>query len=304
MRLVLEPPYPNILELINKEGQKLLPGAITGDAWNLSVGSAASLLAKLKVAGAPLVEYVSGEIFYGIKSGLNKAFIIDSSVRASLIQENPKCESVIKPFLVGDSIRKWKATPSDTFLLYMHHGIEASDFKPVLRYMKQFRSALEDRATKQEWYELQQPQFRYAQSFQSPKIVFPDIAKSPRFALDRSGSFVDTTGFVIPREDLYLLGILNSKCVWHYLSETAAVLGDPNKGGRLRLKRMYVESIPIPKASTADRRAIEGLVKQCLHKPLDSKEAEEELERVVARLFQVDLAELDASEGVMVDALT
>jgi hypothetical protein len=292
----LEPPYPNIPELIRTEGQTLPQGAIVGGSWNLSVGSAATVLAKLKTAGTPLLEYVAGEIFYGIKSGLNKAFIIDSSLKNSLIEQDPRCASVIKPFLVGDSIRKWKPNHSDHFLLYMHHGVNVSQLKPVLRYMKQFKESLEARATKQEWYELQQPQFRYAQSFEMPKIVFPDIAKSSRFAFDKAGCFVDTTGFVIPRNDLYLLGILNSKCVWHYLSETAAVLGDPNKGGRLRLKRMYVESIPIPIPNAAARKSVEDTVKRCLKLGDDLKHAEHELEEQVARLFDIDLSDLEYPE--------
>ena len=57
---------------------------------------------------------------------------------------------------------------------------------------------------------------------------------------------------------------LNSKIVWKYLGETAAVLGDARKGGRLRLKRQYVENIPIPEVSSAERAVIENLVSKCL----------------------------------------
>jgi hypothetical protein len=237
---------------------------------------------------------VGGDIFYGIKSGLNKAFIISEAERRVMVAENPKCKHAIKPFLVGDTIRKWRINWNDSYLLYMYHGIDKTGMEPILKHLRAFKQSLEGRATKQEWYELQQPQFKYAQTFRSPKIVFPDIAKSPRFTIDERGFYVDTTGFVIPRRDCYLLGVLNSKATWKFLSETAAVLGDPTKGGRLRLKRMYVETIPIPDAPKRKRDRIEQLVEKCLAAEGEGcADLEEEIDELVSELFGVGLADLD-----------
>jgi hypothetical protein len=58
--------------------------------------------------------------------------------------------------------------------------------------------------------------------------------------------YPDTTLFVISLGDLYLLGILNSKAIWFYLKHSCSVLGDPNNGGRLRLKRIFVKMLPVP----------------------------------------------------------
>jgi hypothetical protein len=294
----LDSPYPNIRTLIENAGQPLSHRALDGGNWNLSVGSAASTLLRLKQSGITLAEYVNGDIFYGIKSGLNRAFIIDATQRKELIAENSKCKRAIQPFLVGDNIRKWRLDWDNSYLLYMYHGIDLTGLEPIVHFLRQFRRDLEQRATNQEWYELQQPQFRYAQSFAKPKIVFPDIAKSSRFTFDKSGYYVDTTGFVIPRMDFYLLGILNSRCVWYFLSETAAVLGDPTKGGRLRLKRMYVESIPIPRASDKEKKQIENLVSKCLDVAGDDCASfEDEIEEKVARLFDVKLDDVSRREG-------
>ena len=43
------------------------------------------------------------------------------------------------------------------------------------------RVGLEHRSTKQEWFELQQPQMAYQQYFEGPKIIYPDIGKELRF---------------------------------------------------------------------------------------------------------------------------
>jgi hypothetical protein len=39
----------------------------------------------MKSVGIPLCEYVNGQIYYGVKTGLNKAFVIDEVNRAELI---------------------------------------------------------------------------------------------------------------------------------------------------------------------------------------------------------------------------
>lgn len=68
-------------------------------------------------------EYVEGKIFYGIKTGLNKAFIIDEATRAKLVQEDPKSAELIKPFLMGKDIKRYQ--PPDNkgrFLILIPNG--------------------------------------------------------------------------------------------------------------------------------------------------------------------------------------
>ena len=42
------------------------------------------------------------------------------------------------------------------------------------------------------------------------------------------------------------------------------VLGDAEKGGRLRFFRQFVQNLPIPDAPAAERQVISGLVEHCL----------------------------------------
>ena len=89
---------------------------------------------------------------------------------------------------------------------------------------------------------------RYAAAFEQPKIVFPDIARKPRFDIDRAGAYSGDTTFLIPVDDLYLLGLLNSSAVESFFIEVGATV----RGGYLRFKRQYVEQIPVPKAPSAN----------------------------------------------------
>ncbi|KAB8335152.1 N-6 DNA methylase [Scytonema tolypothrichoides VB-61278] len=255
----LEPPYPKVLEIIQQHGQVLPVGAINGQQWTLTDGSSASKLQKMEAFGISLSEYVDGKIYRGIVSGLTDAFFIDEYTKLKIMEKNPHSADILKLLFIGDNVRKWRIEYKNKYLLYMYHGIDTSDLAEVIEHLRPYRQKLESRATKQEWYELQQPQWRYAPALNQPKIVFPDIAKESRFAFDTTGAYVNNTVYFIPTDDLYLLGILNSSIIWDYCKERLTVLGDANKGGRLRFFRQFVEKIPMPNASTTEREAISNI---------------------------------------------
>ncbi len=278
----LKSPYPDLLTLIQEKGQSLPFTAIKGSNWMLTNASSANRLKKMEEVGIPLSEYVKGQIYYGIKTGFNEAFIIDGLKKTELIVKKPESREFIKQLIVGRNIRKWCIDYQDKYLLYTYHGINTKDITSIIEHLQVYREKLEGRATKQQWYELQQPQLRYASSFIKPKIVFPDIAKEPRFGLDATGAYTNDTTFTIPRNDLYLLGVLNSLSVKQFFIEIGAQV----RGGYLRFKRQYVEKIPIPNASTTEREAISKLVQKCLDaKGVNCEAWEKEIDNRVAALY-------------------
>ena len=74
----------------------------------------------MRANGIPLGEYVKGQIYYGIKTGFNKAFIIDGAKRAQLIAEDPNSAEIIKPLAMGDDIRKWRIERKETRVKIKH----------------------------------------------------------------------------------------------------------------------------------------------------------------------------------------
>jgi len=218
---------------------------LSENSWKLESSSSEALQQNLETKGIPLFEYVGGKILYGIKTGLVEAFVINKETRDKLVKKNPKADHVIKPYVVGDNVRKYHIRENNLYLIYTYHGIDMADCENVIEYLNQFKSKLEKRATKQKWYELQQPQRKYSEFYEMPKIIYPDIAKESRFAFDESGIYPADTTFIIPKKDFYLLGLLNSKLIFFYLGMVCPVLGDVKRGGRLRLKFNYVKQVPI-----------------------------------------------------------
>ncbi len=209
-----------------KENQHLITPSSLDDknGWTLGDLGTEKLLTKLNSVGQSLDKYLNGQIFYGIKTGLNKAFVIDEKIRQKLIDEDPKSSDIIKPFVVGKDIKRYKKPDTlGKFLLFTRHGIDIKEYPAILNYLKQFKPELmpkpkdwdgdEWKGRKPglyEWYEIQDTIDYYAE-FEKPKIIYPEICQKPEFAFDENNNYANNKCFIIPRSDKYLMGILNSK---------------------------------------------------------------------------------------------
>jgi hypothetical protein len=222
--------------------------------WSLADEKTQALLDKLKGAGMPLGEYVQGKIYYGIKTGLNEAFVIDGATRELLIAEDPKSAELIKPFLAGRDIKRYEQPRSDKYLILMPRGWtreKSGSAKDALGWLKKsypaianhllpFAQAAEKRCDKGEhWWELRACD--YYPEFERQKLIYAEIAVKGQFTLDDNRSFSDTTTYIIGNDSKYLLGLLNSN-LWSFLfSKTSSEI----RGGFFRWKRQYMSPLPV-----------------------------------------------------------
>ncbi len=110
------------------------------------------------------------------------------------------------------------------------------------------------------WWELRPCD--YYSAFDEAKIVYPDIAKSPRFSLDRGNIYLSNTGYFLPLDDLYLLGVLNSSALWFALSGISIPFGERAGEFRYRLFAQYVEKLPIPTPTDEIRAEVVAAVRR------------------------------------------
>ncbi|MGO9269621.1 MAG: hypothetical protein ACLQOO_05105 [Terriglobia bacterium] len=71
----------------------------------------------METKGIPLGQYVTGRIYYGVKTGLNEAFVIDGQTRDKLIANSPRAREIIKPLAMGKDIRKWNIVDRNRWLV-------------------------------------------------------------------------------------------------------------------------------------------------------------------------------------------
>lgn len=109
----------NLTEFVEKRHFNISYGGLDDNGWSLADDKTQALLDKLRAKGKPLAEYVNGKIYYGIKTGLNEAFVIDAATRERLIAEDPSSAELIKPFLVGKDIKRYQPLISDAFLIFI-----------------------------------------------------------------------------------------------------------------------------------------------------------------------------------------
>ena len=250
--------------------------------WSLVDESVQRLLEKLRRAGTPLGEYVNGKIFYGIKTGLNEAFVIDGETRARLIAEDPKSSELIKPFLAGRDIKRYEPPESDRYLILVPNGwtraqssgsedpwgwFEAK-YPAVAAHLAQFSEAAQKRYDKGDyWWELRACD--YYDQFEKPKIMYLVFQVNPAFTYDDAGTYGNNAIWITPGEDLYLLSILNSKLGWLLISNYCTEI---QNGYQLIFK--YLGKIPIRRISFSTpeddrRRQLEELKAFCAAGHLD-----------------------------------
>ncbi|MCR4277196.1 MAG: restriction endonuclease subunit R, partial [Candidatus Roizmanbacteria bacterium] len=190
-----------------------------------------SLLNKLKSSGIPLKEYVNGKIYRGVLTGLDKAFIIDKKTKDELILKNMNSAELIKPYLRGRDIKRYQVPNSDQFLIFIPKGWTnlnsggkgdawnwlKEKYTAIANHLSPYSDAAKKRYDKGEyWWELRACDY-YAE-FEKPKIMYLKFQVKPVFAFDESVIYPNSAIWIIPKNDLYLLGILNSKLGWFLIS--------------------------------------------------------------------------------------
>jgi len=87
---------------------------------------------------------------------------------------------------------------------------------------------------------------------------------------------------MIPIDDPFLLGILNSDAVWFYLQSVCS----PLQNGYLELRSNYILSIPIPQVSPSEKKTLAGLVSKMLkNSDKGKKQIEAQINAYVEKLY-------------------
>jgi hypothetical protein len=245
-------------------------------------------------------------------TGLNEAFVIDEPTRKRLIAEDPKSADLIKPWLRGRDIQKWKAEWAGLYLIAIASSAnrewpwskERSEAKARSLFAKAYPAIHRHLSLREDtlrirddqgkfWWELRS--CAYYEAFEAPKITWGNLATAPKFAIDKSKTIVSAPAVIIPNGDEYLLSVLNSPiCAWIVNHQAAT-----RSGGFLEFKPMYVEVIPIPTATDAQKAPIAERVRKILADP-DSPAVphlEAEIDMLVDELYGLTNAEIALVEG-------
>ncbi len=246
------------------------------EGWQLEPPLKRRLLERIRVAGKPLGEYVNGRFYYGIKTGLNEAFVIDGGMRARLIAEDPKSAEIIKSFLRGRDVKRWQVEFADQYLIKIESSenvphpwsgkpeaeaekVFAEHYPAIHSHFQYYRQKLIERSDQGRYFwELRS--CAYWQEFEQPKVILGRFMDKPTYAFDKDGYYANNALSIIAGADEYLVAILNSSITWWNLTETCTNL----QNGFIQVHNHNQEGIVIPAASAQQREVLTGAVKAVL----------------------------------------
>lgn len=258
-----------------EEHASTMPQGNLGEAsWQLEGVSIAKVRQKIVSKKKTLME-VYGSPFRGILTGLNEAFVIDQATRDRIVNSNPIAAGLIKPFLEGKDLQRWRTESQNLYLILIKKGWTrqqagtsneseawswlSASYPELASYLQPFEIRGQQRGDKGEfWWELRA--CAYYSDFLGPKIIYPDLSQGPKFSYSNDEVYFPNTGYFL-RADFFLLGLLNSKLNWFFLHGISGAM----RGGewRLRMFSQYIEAIPIPKADAKQKKALGDLAQQC-----------------------------------------
>ena len=243
----------------------------TSDSWVVLSPIEQSIKKKIEAVGTPLKDW-DINIYRGVLTGCNEAFIIDTAKRDEIISncqtedERKRTAELIRPILRGRDIKRYGYEWAELWLIATfpsrHYNIE--EYPAVKQCLLSFgierleqtgkthivngEKVKSRKKTHNKWFETQDS-ISYWEDFNKPKIIYPDICTFLSFELDTSCFYLSNTAYFLITEKeehlKYFLRVLNSSVMDWYYRTLSVQLGEK----AVRMFSIYVLNIPIPPIS-------------------------------------------------------
>lgn len=227
------------------------------DSWVILSPIEQSIKRKIEAVGTPLKDW-DIQINYGIKTGYNEAFIIDSAKRDEILDncqsedERERTAELIRPILRGRDIKRYGYNWANLWLINTHNGIRGKlerihieEYPAVKAHLDQYWDKISKRADKGETpYNLRN--CAYLEDFSKPKIMYPNMTKYLPFYYDEKGFYQNDKSFMITGAHVsYLAAFLNSSLFKFCFRDNFPEL----LGGTRELRKIFFDKIPVKEVS-------------------------------------------------------
>ena len=290
-----------------------------GDPWAILSSTELNLKRKIENVGIPLKDW-DINIYRGIITGFNKAFIIDEATREELVAQDPKSAEIIKPLLRGRDIERYHARRTEFYMLATGYDLDVPKKYPAIyNHLESIGEQIELGKIKTKgkglfnrddqganWWNLRA--CAYYSEFDQEKIVWQEIAKKGSFLIDRNKFFsLDTTRILTGENLTYLVGIFNSKFFLFAFKNYYAGGHLGSKG--VRFKSEFMKAFPIPPITDANQH-LATQIEELVEKIISAKQAnpdanttalENEIDKLVYELYDLREDEIAIVEGAGMD---
>ena len=284
-----------------------------GEPWAILSPADLALKRKIEDVGKPLKDW-DINIYLGVLTGCNKAFVIDEAKCEELVAADPKSAEIIKPLLRGRDIKRYHVQWAGLYILATGYDLDIpNDYPAIYNHLETIGEQIESGQIRvrgrglfnrdnqgESWWNLRA--CAYYPAFEKKKVVYPSMTKFFPFVYDPNGFYTNDKSYIITGGNYlkYLTGYFNSRIASKWIRENCSEL----QGGTRELHKVFFENIPIPPVAEANQylvTQIEDKVDQILDakdtdQDVNVSELEDEIDQLVYELYDLTPNEVEIVE--------
>ncbi|EAJ7082285.1 class I SAM-dependent DNA methyltransferase [Campylobacter jejuni] len=301
-----------------KDFAEFSQNSLSKESFTFSDENTSALKAKIERIGTPLKEWHGLNIYRGILTGYNEAFIITTEKRNEILAnckdeaEKERTAKLIRKMLRGRDIKRYSYEWAGLWVIgtFPSLKIDIEQYPALKQYLSQFLPRIEQsgekgcrKKTSNKWFETQD-NIAYYEEFEKEKIVWNRISSDLCFSYDNQKNFILDSMFSITFYSninlKYLIANLNSSISKFWIKNNAATLGDGIYGAKI-----YIEKLPIPKINSKNEKIADeliNLVDEILKakeqdKNANTQKLENKINSLVYKLYNLNEEEIKIIEG-------
>ena len=280
----------------------------SADSWVILSPIEQSIKRKIEAVGTPLKDW-DIQINYGIKTGYNDAFIIDTAKRDEILDncqsedERERTAELIRPILRGRDIKRYGYNWANLWLIYIpwHFPLQFDEsikgasakaeeafkeqYPAVYNHMLQYKEPLSKRnkaetGIRYEWYAMQRWGAKYWEDFSKPKVMWKIIGCNINFSFDETNKICNNAVDIMTGKRSQLLqfvGLMNSKLFDWYLKLTTEA---EVQGGGIQL---YVTTLE----KTLLKLDFPNVLNDVVEKRLNALCSDEDVDNIIFTLYGI-----------------
>ncbi|HBD8815882.1 TPA: class I SAM-dependent DNA methyltransferase, partial [Campylobacter jejuni] len=198
-----------------KDFAEFSQNSLSKESFTFSDENTSALKAKIERIGTPLKEWYGLNIYRGILTGYNEAFIITTEKRNEILAnckdeaEKERTAKLIRKMLRGRDIKRYSYEWAGLWVIgtFPSLKIDIEQYPALKQYLSQFLPRIEQsgekgcrKKTSNKWFETQD-NIAYYEEFEKEKIVYPETTQGAYFVYDNKGIFLEKTAFFIVCEN-------------------------------------------------------------------------------------------------------
>ncbi len=304
-----------------KDFAEFSQNSLSKESFTFSDENASALKAKIERIGTPLKEWQGLNIYRGILTGYNEAFIITTEKRNEILAnckdeaEKERTSKLIRKMLRGRDIKRYSYEWAGLWVIgtFPSLKLDIEQYPALKQYLSQFLPRIEQsgekgcrKKTSNKWFETQD-NIAYYEEFEKEKIVYPNMNKEFIAFFDNEFFLLNQKCFILShqsnnkKELLYLTALLNSNVNFYYFKQIGAKLG----ASGYEMSKIFVEKLPIPKINSKNQKIADELINLAdeilkakeQDKNANTQELENKINSLVYKLYNLTEEEIKIIEG-------